>query len=133
MISHKHLISLIFILFIGLFAFSASAAGLVPCGNTTDCEPCDIFVGFVNIINFLVFTITPLAAGIMIVASGLILMFGGTESAKTMGKKMFTNTVIGVVIVLSSWLIINTIIKTIGKAGGGWSPSSWNTIECTPE
>lgn len=115
-----------------LFAVSASAAGLVPCSGL-NCEPCDIFVGFANIIKFLVFTITPLAAGIMIVASGLILMFGGTESAKTMGKKMFTNTVIGLVIVFTSWLIINTIITTVGAKYGNVVKTSWNTIQCNPE
>lgn len=131
MIYHKHFFSLIFILFLAIFAFSASAAGLVPCSGLS-CEPCDIFVGFMNIINFLVFTITPFAAGIMIIASGLILTFGGSETAKTMGKKMFTNTVIGLVIVFSSWLIINTIIKTVGT-NYGVVGKSWNTIQCNRE
>lgn len=135
---YKYFILTIFILCLASFAFSSHAAGLVPCegikDGKIDCQPCDIFVGFVNVINFLVFTITPFAAAIMIVASGLILMFGGSESAKTSGKKMLTNTVIGLVIIFSSWLIINTIIRTIGRQvggeGGAWVPSGWNTIQC---
>jgi len=128
----KFLITPIFILVLMSIAFSSFAAGLVPCGGPEEkmCQPCDIFVGFVNIINFLVFTITPFAAAIMIVASGLILIFGGSESAKTTGKKMLTNTIFGLVIIFSYWLIINTIIRTIGKQAGTWTPASWNMIQC---
>jgi hypothetical protein len=135
----KNSIFIAIFVFLVCFAFSVSAAGLVPqCSGPVInketgekmCQPCDIFVGFVNIINFLVFTITPFAAAIMIVASGLILIFGGSESAKTMGKKMFTNTIVGLVIIFSSWLIINTIIRTIGRQAGTWTPTSWNTIQC---
>lgn len=126
---HKYFISSAFILFLIFFAMSVSAAGLVPC-NGLDCKPCDFFVGFVNVINFLVFTITPIASAIMAVAAGLILIFGGSETAKTMGKKILTNTVIGLVIVLCSWLIVNTIIRAIGKSTNGWSSSGWNQIQC---
>jgi len=111
------------------FAVSVSAAGLVPC-NGLNCKPCDLFVGFVNIINFLVFVIAPIASAIMAVVAGLILIFGGSETAKTMGKKIFTNTVIGLLIVLCSWLIVNTIIRAIGKSTNGWSAAGWNQIQC---
>ena len=111
------------------FVAPVFAAGLVPCSGL-DCKPCDLFVGFVNVINFLVFTITPIAAAIMAVIAGFILIFGGSETAKTMGKKMLTNTVIGLVIVLCSWLIVNTIIRAIGRGVGGWSPAGWNQIQC---
>jgi hypothetical protein len=47
-----------------------------------------------------------------------------------MGKKMLTNTVIGLIIVLCSWLIVNTTIRAIGRGVGGWSPAGWNQIQC---
>ncbi len=112
-----------------LLSLPVFAAGLVPC-NGLDCTPCHIFAGFSNIINFIVFTITPPAAGIMIVVSGIILIFGGSESAKTMGKKMFTSVIIGLIIVYSSWLVINTIIRALGKQTDGWVPAGWNQVQC---
>ena len=128
-INSKKFAFLFFLIYFFSFALSVSAAGLVPC-NGLDCKPCDLFVGFVNVINFLVFTIAPIAAAIMAVIAGLILIFGGSETAKTMGKKMLTNTVIGLVIVLCSWLIVNTIIRAIGRGTSGWSPAGWNQIQC---
>jgi hypothetical protein len=113
-----------------LISLPVFAAGLVPC-NGLDCTPCYIFAGFSNIINFIVFTLTPPAAGVMIVVSGIILIFGGSESAKTMGKKMFTSVIIGLIIVYSSWLVVNTIIQALGRQTEGWVPAGWNQAQCT--
>lgn len=116
------------ILLIGI-AFPAHAA-LVPCSGL-DCKPCHIYAGFSNVINFIVFTLTPGIAVIMILASAITLVFGGSESARTAGKKMLTSVVIGLVIIYTSWLVVNTIIRTLAKGSDGWVPSSWNTIQCS--
>jgi hypothetical protein len=115
-----------------MISFPAFAAGLVPCGGQgePDCQPCHIFAGFSNVINFIVFQLTPAAAAVMILASGVVLLFGGSESARTMGKKMFTSAIIGLIIVYSSWLIVNTIITTLARGADGGIMTTWWQVRC---
>lgn len=123
----KVFISVATVVFLIIFVLPTYAA-LVPCGDDlvkNPCKPCHFFLGFKNLIDFIVFTLTPPAAFVMIVASGLILIFGGSESAKTMGKKMFTSVVIGLIIIYASWLIVNTIMYEIGKNLGGITGGNW--------
>jgi len=119
-----------------LFSFSLPAladvcGSLVPkgCqeGGPTSCGLCQFFELASNIINFVVFCLTPPVAGLMIVISGLILIFGGSESARTYGKKMLTTTVVAIVIIYASWLLINTIFQLIGGANQG----SWYQYQCS--
>jgi hypothetical protein len=109
----------------------ASVCGpLVPSGcrsgGPTSCGLCQLFEGFSNVINFVVFCLTPPAAALMIVISGLILIFGGSEGARTYGKKMLTTTVFALVIIYASWLLINTLIQLMGGANQG----SWYQYQC---
>jgi type IV secretory pathway VirB2 component (pilin) len=120
----------IFLFFISILVLPPAHAALVPCSGL-DCKPCHIYAGFSNVINFIVFTLTPGIAVIMILASAIALVFGGSESARTAGKKMLTSVVIGLVIIYTSWLVVNTIIRTLAKRSDGWVPSSWNTIQCS--
>jgi len=108
---------------LAVFAMPAWAK-LVPCEGL-DCRPCHFFLGFKNIINFIVFTLTPPTAFVMIMASGLILIFGGSESARTMGKKMFTSVIIGLVIIYTSWVIVNTIMYEVGRGVGAQVQGNW--------
>jgi len=96
-------------------------------GGPTSCGLCQFFELASNIINFVVFCLTPPVAGLMIVISGLILIFGGSESARTYGKKMLTTTVVAIVIIYASWLLINTIFQLIGGANQG----SWYQYQCS--
>lgn len=121
----------IVLLSFSLPVFADVCGPLVPSGcregGPLDCGLCQFFELFSNIINFIVFCLTPPVAGLMIVVSGLILIFGGSESARTYGKKMLTTTVIAIVIIYASWLLINTIIQLIGGANQG----SWYQFRCS--
>lgn len=132
----------------------ADAQGLVPCGtkdNPTPCSPCHIFVLVQNIYNFIIFKLAPPIAALMFVYGGFLMVvpgFGGEKSANalTKGKKVITNTLIGLAIVFFAWLGVDTIIKIlvgrqevgsgvtaeILKLGkGGISLGPWNKIECS--
>ncbi len=112
-------------------AFAGVCGSLVPkgCqeGGPLSCGLCQFFELASNIINFIVFCLTPPVAGLMIVISGLILVFGGSESARTYGKKVLTTAVVAIVIIYASWLLINTIIQLIGGANQG----SWYQYQCS--
>ncbi len=66
-----------------------------------------------NVIKFLLFTIaTPLAALIFVYAGFMLLTSGGSSEKMTTAKKILTNLIIGYVIALAAWLVINTILTS---------------------
>jgi hypothetical protein len=58
-----------------------------------------------------------------------LLMSGGNSGKVSEGKEMMTNAIIGLLIVLSAWLIVNTIFKTVV---GGSISGNWYEIKCVP-
>lgn len=124
--------------------FITSAAGLVPtCGNidrivvsgpknqpildangvplspvTTPCDFNQLMIMINTIIHFLLFTIaTPLVALIICYVGFLFLTSGGSAENRTKGKKILKNVIIGYIVALAAWLVINTIVKTLGFTG----------------
>ncbi len=79
-------------------------------------EPCDFEDAMKlirNIINFLLFTIATPIAGLVICYAGFqLIASGGSSEKKTKAKHVLMNVVIGYLIALGAWLIINTIFST---------------------
>ena len=108
----------------------AQNTGIVPkCGQittTTDAKgneistmaaPCN-FTDFMkllnNIIKFLLFTIaTPLIALIVMYTGYLYITAGGNSGQSEKVRHILFNAVIGYVIALAAWLVINTIISSL--------------------
>jgi len=112
----------------------AFAAGLVPCGGPgePECQACYLIQLGNNIIDLLV-GIAAVIGAIMFAVAGLkMATSGGNESAVSAAKQSMTNVVIGFVILLAAWLIVDTVMKTFvdqskfEKAGFG----VWNQIQC---
>lgn len=130
-------------LFLVLFATTlpqpAHAAGLVPCGGYAYVEgpdgypvigddgkpvkagaekPCDFtfFMEMLNdIIAFLLFKLAmPLAAFMFAYAGFLYLTSGVKPEQREQAKKILTNVVWGLVIALAAWLIVHTILTSLG-------------------
>lgn len=105
----------------------ASAAGLVPCGGTGE-APCttDFIAPFVaKLIKFLFGALGVIATIVMVYAGFRMVVSAGNESEWTAAKKMFTNVVIGIILILASWLIVDTILQTLtGKGLNEWSDFS---------
>lgn len=87
-----------------------------------------------NFTEFLMYTIAFPAAVLLFAIGGiLLLVFGGSEDKRVLGKKMLTNTLIGLLIVMLAWLGVDTIIKvlTLGRnafiSDGGIGP--WNRLD----
>ena len=107
--------------------FAQYSAGLVPEACSTDVTKCD-FCSFIemtsNVINLL-FQILVIVAVIMVVVTGFRLVTsGGNVSAMEKSKESLTNVIIGFVIVLSAWMIVDTVIKTLvadGQPFGVWN------------
>jgi hypothetical protein len=114
--------------------------GLVPCGKNCDdpctksceccpCTLCHLFVLFKKIVDFLTLNIIfPLAVLMIVVGGVMFLTVGGDPGRIGSAKKILTATVIGLVIILAAWLIVDTVITFLTPANSPFQ--SWETIDC---
>lgn len=132
----KNLICFLFIASIFLVAIPASRAagfdedGLVPCNGPSAgnglpaCKVCHLFQLVVNITKFLSETVALPLAGLMFLIGGIMMVSsGGVESRYKKGKEILINTLIGLILVFSAFLIVNTLITFFasGELSVGWA------------
>ncbi len=129
-------IFLILIILISLFLNSNYAfAALVTCdpekpAGRGSCDLCALFETIQNVVNFLIRLAFSIVA-IMLVYGGIRMYFSGDNpNNRKTATKVFINAVIGLVIVLTSWVVINTIITFLAKPGS--PPTFWTQLVCTP-
>src|SRR5436305_260538 len=118
------IISLLFpiVLLAGSFApVVVSARGLVPCGGYSDNQgthekPCnvqDVFALFARVTNFLIAFAGVYAVYQIVNAGFWLIVSAGNEEAVSTQKKALTNAVIGFVLVMVAYLLINTVINLL--------------------
>ena len=141
----KSLITLILLISFGLLTGSlVQAAGfhigpILPCGTSGKpaCTLCHLWQLASNIINFVVFNLSLPVAMLLFAVAGVIFMIsGGDENKVTLAKTIFTNVVIGLLIIFCSWLIVDSLIKTIARSGtdaGQMMIYSWNNFPSCSE
>jgi len=109
--------------------------GIVPCGTSyasAPCTVCHFYKLLQNIINFLLLTSASLVTLMAVYIGFLFLLSGGSPKKIEDAKSKLWLLVWGLVWVLGSWLVLNTIINfitIIGKPGGPF-PTPWNQISC---
>lgn len=99
-----------------LIPLKSTEAALVTCGiNSGDqCDFYDVINLISAVIQFIFGLIVPIAA-IMFTYAGFLLLFsGGNSGKKEKAKEIFVNVALGLVIALAAWLIVNTILSTLG-------------------
>ena len=115
-----------------LISFSTvQAAGLVPCGGSgqSACTLCDLFGLFKNLIDFAMMLIFPLATVMIIYGGFLIMTTGDSPTRAQQGRGVIKAAVIGILIALLSWLVLDTIFKVLApNFEGNFGP--WNDISC---
>jgi hypothetical protein len=113
----------------GLSVLSADAAGLVPCDGSAEnpCNACAFTLMANNLIQFL-FTLLTLGAVLMIVYAGFQMVVSqGDPGAWSKAKGMLTSIIIGFIIILSAWLVVDTVIKTLVDSSTGLG--MWNQLD----
>ncbi|MEK7162886.1 MAG: hypothetical protein AAB696_01195 [Patescibacteria group bacterium] len=113
----------LFFIFVLSFGFlniaSAQEEGLVPCGpgitGATSCNFCHLLTLGQNIINYALIIVFPISAVMVVVGGGYILTAGASESNVSKGKEILTAAIVGLIIALCSWLIIDIIIRAISN------------------
>ena len=128
----KYFISiLIIIALFGLFGSVVSAqtttasstsdlTGLVHCDNST-AHPCNFnaLMELINtVIKFLLFDLALPIAAIMCAYAGFKLVISaGNSEERTSAKKIFTSAILGFIIAIAAWLIIETVLSILGYKG----------------
>jgi hypothetical protein len=108
-----------------------AAFKFVTCSGTT-CSACN-FVEMGNAIivwmigmMFVIFAVMMVSAGFGLITSG------GNTQAVSDAKSKFTNALIGLLIVLGGWLLVDTIMRGLLKGGTGdiegYGP--WSEVKC---
>lgn len=125
--------STIIVISLSLFLIAGSALAvdwwpIVPCGLNEpapgqlrlddsyyqSCTNCDLFKLAKNIIDFILMGLMPPVAVLLFVWAGfLILTAGASPGNFNRGTKIFSTTFWGIVIIMLSWMITNTLIKSL--------------------
>jgi hypothetical protein len=101
------------IFFIASYAYDASAQGLVSCGYDEHCNFSDV-IGMANdLINFILTRLILPIAAIMLVYTGFLYL-SGKQSNVEKAHSVFPKVIIGLIIILVSWLIIRAILYALG-------------------
>ncbi len=114
----------------------AQTGNFVPC-NGADCSACD-FVSMVNAIIKWLFGIVFILFAVLMAKAGFgLVTSAGSQSALEAAKSSFQNAIIGLIIVMAGWLMVDTIMRSLldgdqdGIADGnvvGYGP--WSQVEC---
>ena len=126
----KKILSLAFLSCILLIApMMTLARGLVPCGGPGEepCQTCHVVSLTQNVIGWLVAILSVIAAIVIVYAGIKLVTSGGNQSAMESAKSMISNVIIGYIIVLAGWLLIDFGMKSLVDQGDF---GVWNVIEC---
>lgn len=107
---------LLVLLWMPLVSFAQTGAGseydLVTCSGP-DCNLCTAVDMVDNIVDLL-FTLLSVAAVLVLVFAGFkLVVSAGNPGAMSAAKSMITSVIVGFIIVLSAWLIVDTVMKAL--------------------
>jgi len=123
-----------FVLLLAAMPSFTLAAGLVPCGDTPDnpCQACHVVALVDKLIDYSVALLTIVFTLLVVYAGFGLVTSNGDTGALEKAKKMITNAIIGFMIVLSAWLLMDLILKTLVK-DGDQTFGAWNNISCVAQ
>lgn len=109
-------------------AFAHAADGLRACGGSevvsqgaqgsSFCQLKDVFVLIAKVTNYLIGAAGLFAIVWVVVAGFRLVAAAGNEAMIKQGKKGLTNAVIGFILVMISYLVVNTLFTAIGSRYG---------------
>ncbi len=115
------------------FVLAQGQEGFVPCRGR-ECNLCHLIELGGNVLNWLVGILSIIAVLLFVYAGIRLVTSGGNTEAKELAKNIFTNVLIGYIIVLAAWLLVDTGMKILLRDQGsvpGLGP--WNQVQCVPQ
>jgi hypothetical protein len=118
-------------------------SGLVPCGfgtftggnessSSTGCQACNLAQLIQNIITFAIGIAIPIAAALFAYAGFLYITSASNPANIGKAKGIFKDALVGFLIAVCAWLIINTLLHVIFNQGT-FSSGNWFTIQCSTQ
>ncbi len=103
-------------------------AKLAPDCSGITCTWCDFLKFGQGIINFLIQDIAFPLAVLFIIYGGIMMMLNsGNPSKLKESQGVIWSAIIGIAIMLSAWIILNTFFNLLTPGGLNWP---WHTIQC---
>lgn len=136
LVMQKLLVALVVMVCIFIVPVSVGAAGLVPaCGGAGEppCQACHVVVLVNNVVGWLVMILGVIAAILIVVAGARLVTSAGNSSAKEEAKSSMTNLLIGYLIVLAAWLVLDYGLRALLLQDGTYSFGVWNQISCVDQ
>lgn len=101
---------------------------LVPCGGTRNpCEFKDLFVLLHNIVEFLLLKLGPAVTTFMVAYGGFrVIISSQSPYGLRRGKEIIKWAILGYGLMLTAWIIINTILLYLGLAEWTNFKDWWN-------
>ena len=123
---------LLFLPFTALADVSLPYWGPLTSCTGINCNICHLFSTGQMIIYFIATLALFVVGPIMVTIGGIMMLVsGGSEERFSSGRKMATGAVIGILIALGAFLIVNTLLLAIAQNFGGGLSGSGFTIQCT--
>ena len=93
---------------------AGSETGLVKCGVSRDCTICDIFILIRDIFNFALGLLAALAVLSIVIGGIYVLTSAGNSGRVSEGYSIITNAVIGLLLVMASFLLFSFVLAALG-------------------
>jgi len=103
--------------------------GLVTC-NGEDCSACNLVSMANRVIDWLIGVLLVVFGVLITIAGFKLVLSRGDTSAYSAAKSMFTDALIGFLIILAAWIIVDTLIKGLNVQGMSGGPLPWSTVTC---
>lgn len=91
------------------------------------CSLCNGLQVAVNIVNNLTTLAIAITVGMTVYGAIRLMLSGGSEEMVKNARGIITSAVIGLIVVLCGWLIINTFVHILADPS---NPFPWNNVQC---
>ena len=124
-------LSLLIIVIVPSLVFGAILPTIVPCDGTNinggkECTVCDIATVAQNVLNTGIYVAVFLSAILFAWAGWLYLTNVANPGQIDRAKTIFGNVLIGLLIILAAWIVIDTLMRTLVNPDAQLGP--WNEI-----
>ncbi len=120
----------------GLFPGDKGPSGIVSCGDAGEqaCNFCDLVKVANESLSFAVYFSVFIATLLFAYAGFLYVTSAGDTGKISTATGIFGKVVVGMIIILTAWLVVDTIMKTFfdnSDLARNFGP--WNSIQCAPK
>ncbi len=111
----------------GGFIWKGTGTGGKTCNVLGPCDFCDALIVTQNIIQFLFQIAIPITVAMIAYGAIRMMISAASEEQVRNARHIMTSAVVGLVIALAAWIIVNTLLHILAKDA---TVAVWNVITC---